>query len=188
MLVAHEAGLVDRIETVFLRPAPLAADASLSRANPLNKIPALVLEDGTALYDSAVICEYLDALHAGPKLIPASGPARWRVLRLQALSDGIIEAGVSVFYEKHLRPAELWWQPWLDGQAEKARQALDALEAEAAGFGAEVDLAQICAGAALGWLEFRQVFGDLRQGRPALAAWYDRFSERPSMKATVPHA
>jgi glutathione S-transferase len=205
-VVALELALQDRIETQFLRPMPTAVDATLSSVNPLSKIPALVLDDGTALYDSPVICEYLDTLHAGPKLVPASGPARFRVLRLQALCDGILEAAILVFYERSQRPPAMHWGPWLDGQAQKARQGLDELEREAASFGpqapgalapgavtstsdderAGVDLAQICAGVTIGWLELRGVLGDIRAGRPKLGAWYDAFRTRPSMRATVP--
>jgi glutathione S-transferase len=188
LVSAHELGLADRIETKFLRPVPTEPDPTLSASNPLSKIPALILDDGTALYDSAVICDYLDALHGGPpRLVPASGPARWRVLRGQALCDGILEAAILVFYERNTRPAEIHHVPWLNGQIRKATQGLDALDREAASFGADVDLAQICAGVTLGWLEFRGVLGDVRASRPALFAWYDRFRERPSMKATAPH-
>src|SRR6185369_16272202 len=109
MIAAHELGLADRIETRFLRPVPTKADATLSCANPLNKIPALILDDGSALYDSPVIVEYLDSLHGAPRLVPASGPARWRVLRQQALCDGILDAAILVFYERATRPAELHW-------------------------------------------------------------------------------
>ena len=213
-VVAIELGLQDRIETQFLRVRPTAIDATLSSVNPLSKIPALVLDDGTALYDSPVICEYLDTLHAGPKLVPASGPARFRVLRLQALCDGILEAAILVFYERSQRPPALHWDPWLDGQTQKAQQGLDELEREAASFGspasgtmtstsdgataspaaapisdderAGIDLAQICAGVTVGWLELRGVIGDIRAGRPKLCAWYDAFRERPSMRATEP--
>ena len=188
LVSAHELGLADRLETRFLRAVPTKADPALSAANPLSKIPALILEDGSALYDSAVICDYLDTLHAGRLLVPASGPLRFRVLRQQALCDGILEAAILVFYERAMRPAELQWAPWLDGQSEKAIQGLDALDREAAGFGPEVDLGQICAGCAVGWLEFRGVLGDLRVKRPALSAWYEAFRARPSMKATEPHA
>jgi glutathione S-transferase len=189
MVSAHELGLAGRIETRFLRPVPAEPDATLSASNPLSKIPALILDDGTALYDSAVIVDYLDTLHGGPpRLVPASGPSRWRILRGQALCDGILEAAILVFYERTTRPAELHHAPWLNGQVGKATQGLDALEREVGSFGADVDLAQICAGAALGWLEFRGVLGDVRSSRPALFAWYDRFRERPSMKATAPHA
>jgi glutathione S-transferase len=188
LVAAHEVGLADAIETVPLRPSPTRADAELSRSNPLSKIPALVLDDGTALYDSPVICEYLDGLHAGRKLVPAEGAPRWRVLRLQALCDGILEAGILVFYEMSQRPEALRWDAWLAGQSEKARQGLDALEREAASFGAEIDLAQIAAGVTLGWLEFRNPLGDVRGGRPQLTRWYEQLRARPSMRATEPHA
>jgi len=188
MVVAHELGLAPRMTTTLLRPSPTKADATLSQDNPLSKIPVLVTDDGAPLYDSAVICEYLDSLHAGAKLVPASGPERWQTLRMQALTDGILEASVLVFYERMLRPEAQQWAPWLEGQAEKARQGLDALERDAAGFGDAPDLGQICAGVTLGWLEFRDVLGDIRTGRPALTAWYERFRTRESMTSTEPHA
>jgi glutathione S-transferase len=184
MVSALELGI--ELETVFLRPSPLNPDPELSVSNPLSKIPALVLDDGTALYDSPVICEYLDGLAGGGRLLPASGSARWRVLRLQALADGIVDAGVMVFYESTLRPEALRWEAWLEGQRAKLRQGLDVLEGEAASF-AGVDLGQISAAAAIGWLEFRGCFGDVRAGRPALTRWYEAFSQRPSMVATIPH-
>lgn len=186
LVVAHELGLGDRIEKVALRPSPLEASPALSAHNPLNKIPALVTDDGTALYDSPVICEYLDTLHGGRKLVPESWPRRFEVLRRQALCDGMLEAGVLVYYELAMRPKELHWAPWLEGQRQKARQALDALELEVATFGPEIDLGQICTGVALGWLEFRAPLGDIRVGRPALFAWYEAFRKRPSMATTEP--
>lgn len=188
LVCARELGLADRIETELLRPTPTKADPTLSKANPLNKIPALVLEDGSTLYDSPVICEYLATLAPERSLVAASGAERWRVLRLQALCDGVLDAGILHFYEKAHRPSNLWWDPWLEGQQEKALQGLDALESEVARFGDRVDLAQICAGVTLGWLEFRNVFGDIRANRRELFRWYDEFAKRPSMVATVPHA
>ncbi len=191
LLTAHELGLVDRLELTVLRPSPLAPDPVLSLTNPLSKIPALVLDDGSTLYDSRVICEYLDGLRGhddGPRLVPASGAERWRTLRLQALCDGILEAGILVFYERLQRPTELQWAPWLDGQTAKVRQGLDALEGEVEAWSGPVDAAQIAAGATLGWLEFRNAVGDIRQGRPRLGAWYEAFSQRPSMQATWPRA
>lgn len=185
LVVAHELGLRDRIETTFLRPVPMTADPTLSAHNPLSKIPVLITDDG-ALYDSAVIVEYLDSLHEGRRLIPPAGPARWRTLRLQALCDGILEAAILVFYETTTRPAEHHWAPWIDGQRGKALQGLDALEREAASFTDDVDLGQICAAVTFGWLDFRGFLGDLRGTRPTLAAWFDRFHARPSMQATEP--
>jgi glutathione S-transferase len=182
MVVAHELGVA--LETTFLRPTPLEADAVLSKENPLNKIPVLVTPDGP-LYDSAVICEYLDREH---EVIPASGAARFRVLRLQALCDGILEAGIAVFYEKTTRPSELHFEPWLRGQTQKVNQSLDALEHECESFSSTVDLAQICAGITLGWLEFRAPIGDIRANRPKLFRWHDEFRQRASMKETEPRA
>ncbi len=187
LVCAHELNLFDRLQLELLRPSPLQSDPTLSRDNPLNKIPALVTEHGP-LYDSPVICEYLATLAPGSSLLPAASPERWRVLRTQALCDGILDAGILVFYERLHRPRELWWPQWLDGQTQKAAQGLDALERECERFGDTVDLGQVCAGVTLGWLEFRDVFGDLRASRPNLARWYERFSARPSMTLTAPHA
>ncbi|MFO0745884.1 MAG: glutathione S-transferase N-terminal domain-containing protein [Myxococcota bacterium] len=190
LVAAHELGLAERITTELLRPSPMAPSAVLTRANPLSKIPALVLDDGETLFDSPVICEYLDSVAAsggGRRLVPASGPERWQALRLQALCDGILDAGVLVFYERHHRPPELQWASWVDGQSMKVVQGLDALEALVPDFGGEFGIGQITAGAALGWLSFRNIVGDWRATRPRLAAWFDEISARPSMKATEPH-
>lgn len=187
LVAAHELGVASRLETTMLRPSPVKTDPVLSRENPLSKIPALVLDDGESLYDSPVICEYLETL-SEKRLVPASGIERFRVLRRQALADGILDASVLAFYERANRPEALWWAPWIDGQTEKATQGLDALEREAATFGDAVDLGLVSVGCALGWLEFRNVHGDVRSARPSLFAWYDRFRQRPSMAATEPHA
>lgn len=187
LVVARELGLEGRIETTFLRPTPVKADPELSAVNPLNKIPALVLDDGGVLYDSSVIVEYLTTLSPdGASVLPSTGPARWSERRLEALCDGILEAAIQVFYERHNRPEALWYQPWLDGQSEKVRQGLDALEREADSLGE--GLGAICAAVTFAWLEFRKPVGDVREGRRALAAFYDRFAARPSMAATVPVA
>lgn len=194
MLAAHELGLASRIETVYLRPSPQVADPELSRHNPLSKIPALVTDDGEVLYDSVVIVDYLDTLAAAsspdstPRLVPL-GPARWPVLRTQALCDGVLDAGILVFYERAQRPAELHWQPWLDGQSQKVLQGLDALEADHAltsDPSTTPTLAHLCLAATLGWLDFRRPVGDFRDGRPRLGAWFEAFSKRPSMVATHP--
>ena len=182
MVVAKEIGVP--LETTFLRPTPVQADPVLSKENPLNKIPVLITPEGP-LYDSAVICEYLDREN---KVIPASGAARFRVLRLQALCDGILEAGVIVFYEKTTRPPDKQYAPWLDGQTQKMNQALDALELECESFSEKADHSQICAGVTIGWLEFRKPIGDVRANRAKLFRWYDAFRQRPSMKDTEPHA
>jgi len=189
LAAARELGLEARLQTELLRPSPLEPSAELSRTNPLSKIPALILDDGSVLYDSRVICEYLDTL-TNTTLVPKSGAERFRVLRLQALCDGILDAGILVFYERAHRPAEKQWEPWLAGQSAKVNQGLDALEHEVAqgiGFGGPIDLAQIAIGVTLGWLELRDPVGDIRSTRPKLTSWYEGFRMRPSMKATEPH-
>ena len=186
MAVAIETGQDDRIEPVTRTMSPVKPDADLADDNPLGKVPCLVTEDGAALYDSPVICEYLDSLHDGPKMFPPAGPARWRALRRQAEGDGIMDAAVLARYETFLRPEERRWPEWIEGQKLKFRRALDALEAEAEDFGDTVDIGTITIGCALGYLDFRYGDEDWRATRPMLAAWFERFSERPSMARTAP--
>ena len=139
-----------------------------------------------ALFNSRVICEYLDSLHGGRRMFPAPGPARWTALRRQAAADGILDAAVGTRYETFLRPEERRWPDWVAGQKAKVRGALDALEAEAASFGETVDIGTIAIACALGYLDFRFAADDWRAGRPTLAAWYESFAQRPSMATTPP--
>jgi glutathione S-transferase len=152
------------------------------------KVPTLVLDDGSALFDSPVICEYLDSLHAGRKLFPPPGNARWSALRLQAVGDGILDAGILTRYETILRPKDLQWADWIGGQREKWHAGLDLLERDAAALAGEPTIGSITAGCALGWLDFRYGDDDWRASRPALARWYEGFSARESMRATAPVA
>ena len=186
MAVAIETGLRERLELAPRKMSPVNPDAELSRDNPLGKVPCLVTDDGTVLYDSRVVCEYLDGLHDGPKMFPAAGPARWEALRRQAEGDGILDAGVGTRYETFLRPEERRWPDWIAGQKAKIARTLDALEGEAESFGATVDIGTITIGCALGYLDFRYAPDDWRRGRPRLAAWYDAFAKRPSMAETGP--
>jgi glutathione S-transferase len=182
--VAIETGLAGRIEELDRRVTPVQPDPAIVRDNPLGKIPCLVTDDGTVLYDSRVICDYLDGLHDGERLFPPSGPARWTALRRQALADGIMDAGVLARYETFLRPEERRWPDWVDNQKKKFRRALDALEAE--DLGETLDIGTIAIGCALGYLDFRYAAESWRASRPKLAAWFERFAERPSMAATAP--
>ncbi len=187
-VVARETGLAPRIEEIHASVSPVKANADVGRANPLMKVPTLVRDDGTALFDSPVICEYLDGLHAGRKLFPAAGEARWTALRLQAIGDGILDAGILARYETIVRPKDLQWADWIAGQREKWRGALDFLEREAAALAGEPTIGGITAACALGWLDFRYGDDDWRGSRPALARWYEAFAARESMRATVPVA
>ena len=185
MVVAIETGQQDELELTARKVSPVAPLAEVIRDNPLGKVPCLVTDDGQALFDSRVICEYLDSRHDRPKLFPA-GPARWTALRRQAQADGILDAGILARYETVLRPEERRWPDWIAGQKAKIARALDALEGEADSFGDTVDIGTIAVGCALGWLDFRYAADDWRAARPGLAAWFERFAGRPSMAGTTP--
>jgi len=181
---AAELGIA--IERVAATPHPINRDRSVVAQNPLGKVPTAIADDGTVLFDSRVICEYLDAQAGGGRLFPAAGPARWQALAEQALADGLMDAGILLRYEALTRPAEQQSDAWKAGQMDKIACALDALEAQAGGLGDRVDIGSITIGCALGWLDFR--FGDLgwRNGRPGLAGWFEAFDARPTMAATRP--
>jgi glutathione S-transferase len=186
-VVAHEKGLIDRIAVHTVTTTAVGPDLGLVADNPLGKIPCLVLEDGTPLFDSRVISEYLDAQADCPRLIPTAGADRWDTLRLQALADGLLDAALLVRYETFLRPEDYRWPAWIDGQLDKITRALDRLETvDAPGFGGRLDLGTITVGCALGYLDFRFAHIDWRGPRPALSDWFAEFAARPSMQATKP--
>jgi glutathione S-transferase len=191
-VVAIEKGVTEMMAFVAVATTPPTPNEQLSRDNPLAKIPTLVLDDGRSLYDSLVICDYLDSLHAGPKLIPASGARRWQVLTVHALGSGISEAAVLCRYESVLRPEALRWPDWMRGQMSKIGGGLDWLEANVAVLGsaaaADADLGQIAVACALGYLDFRLADLGWRATRPQLAGWFTAFSERASMQRTMPTA
>lgn len=187
LVVAHERGLFDRLERVPVAPLPTKPVAELARANPLGKVPALQLADGSALYDSRVIAEYLDSLGtSGPALFPLDGAPRWTALRHQALGDGIMDAGVCIRYERAVRPPELLFQDWIEGQRRKILQALDVLEQEARSLFGELTIGHVAIACALGYLDFRFADESWRTGRPALAELHCALGARPSMAATAP--
>ena len=163
---------------------PFEKPADLIALNPLSKVPCLVLEDGTALYDSPFICEYLDQLSA-PELVPPSGPARWLTLGRQALADGILDAGVSVRLESQRAKTERS-PAWITRQTEVIDRSLNAFEEAIASFGETLTMAHIALGCALGWLDFRMPTHDWRKERPQLSHWFSQISARPSMIATKP--
>ncbi|GJD80916.1 glutathione S-transferase [Methylobacterium gregans] len=193
LVLAHETGQAEAIEIVPVTATPTERNPETVGHNPLGKVPTLVLADGTALFDSRVICEYLDARSAGRRLFP-EGAARWDALARQALADGLLDAALLLRYERVMRPAAARWDAWEAGQIAKITDALDRIEATLAGSrndpendsGAGLDIGAVATGCALGYLDFR--FPDLgwRTGRPAAAAWYAAFGRRPSMQRTTP--
>jgi glutathione S-transferase len=191
-VVAIEKGLMDRIEIVMISTAPSMPNEALARENPLIKIPTLLPDDGPPIPDSFVICDYLDALHGGERVIPAAGPRRWEVLTVHTLGHGICEAGVLCRYENVLRPEERRWPDWFAGQMRKIDGSLDWLESNIAAVGdpaaKNVDLGQVAVGCGLGYLDYRFAELDWRASHPRLAAWFGEFGARASMQRTVPTA
>jgi glutathione S-transferase len=182
-VVAIEKGLADRVELVVANPWP--DPAAVVGVNPLGKVPALLTDDGLALYDSPVICEYLDTLVPAAPLIPRSGTARWQVLRCQALCDGILDAAVGIVLEQRRPEAERSMMS-LQRAADAIRRSVAALAPELRPPGAPCDLGQISIAVALGYLEFRLGDLDLGVGQPALRDWWATARERPSLIATRP--
>jgi len=175
-------GLDSKVE---VRETDLNDPADTIRAqNPLGKIPALVLDDGTTLYDSRVILEYLDHLAGGGRIIPRDPAARFETLRLQALCDGILDACVLIVYESRYRPEDKRVQAWLERQAGKVKRALDALEAAPPPLTPMPDAGQIALACVLGYRDLRFDEG-WRKDYPRLLAWHDKFAAQvPAFAAT----
>jgi glutathione S-transferase len=185
-VLLHETGLLGDVEIVAVANGPLAPDDQNKAKNPLGKIPTLVRADGPAIYDSRVICRYLDTL-AGSGLYPDR--SLWETLTLEATADGIMDAAVLMVYEGRVRDEAMRSEAWVEAQWTKVTRALDAIEARwMSHLHGKLDMGQIAVGCALGYLDFRHGPRNWRAGRPSLAAWYETFSARPSMEATVPPA
>lgn len=184
-LTAGMKGLTDRIELV---PADHPDMAALRARNPLGKIPILFRGDAEPLFDSHVICEYLDSLAAGPVLFPREGEARWDALRLASMADGVLDAALLLVYEGRYRPAEMRVDSWVEMQQAKIDTALDLLEAAPPAWDEHPHYGHITMACALGYLDFRHE-GRWREGRPQLIAWLDRFAAAvPAFGATLPSA
>jgi glutathione S-transferase len=184
MIVAHERGLVDRITCVRTIAATAKPHAELMKDNPLSKIPTLVLDDGAVLYDSPVICEYLDSLDGTPKLFPRSGKARMTALRRQALGDGFLEMMVLLRDE---RMRETPSNRHIASTAVRKAAILDSLEREAEALTrTPFGIGHIAIGCALSYLDFRFSDEDWRKGHLRIANWQAAFAARPSVGATLP--
>lgn len=184
MVLLHETGLIDQVDVV-------ATDGwqepeNLTVQNPLSMVPTLVRDDGMVLFDSPVICEYLDTRHDGAPLLPRKGDARWTALRRQAQADGILDCAVLIFMETAKRPEALRWEWWAALKRKAIRRAVDAFETECDAFGDTPDMGLIAIACALSYLDLRGVVGAWRDGHPKLTAWHERFAARPSMMNTAP--
>ncbi|SES85735.1 glutathione S-transferase N-terminal domain-containing protein [Kosakonia radicincitans] len=187
MVCASVLGLADEIERLDSAAHPIERDERIAVFNPLAKVPALRTENGLCLYDSRVICEYLNA-RAGGDLFPAQGDARWRSLARQALGDGMIDAALLARYEFSARPPEKQWQNWADAQLKKVAAALAEIESQVSSFSAHPnDIGLIAIGCALGYLDFRFAGLNWRAGHPLTAAWFALFDAHPAMATTRPY-
>ena len=180
-----ETGQTNDVEIVEASTGPLNAQAMPATVNPLGKIPALERADGAALYDSRVICRYVDS-RAGGVLYPAA-PRLWDTLIIEATADGIMDAALLMVYESRVRPEDKRFDGWLEGQWSKVTRALDVLESRwMPHLNGPIDMGAIAVGCALGYLDLRHDARGWRATRPALAAWVADFSARPSMVASQP--
>ena len=182
MVAAHELGMESEIETVRVVVANDVADPTVMAANPLGQIPTLLRDDGSTLFDSRVIVDYLDAMQGG-RLLPQAGEPRWTVLRREALGDGLAQLNRGRLAEA--RRGAMASPDYATAYEAKTTAVLDRLDADPPE-GSDVDIGQIAVAVALAHLDFRFPDEGWRAGRPRLAAWFDRFDRRPSMRSTVP--
>lgn len=175
---------IDEVEVVTVKTSPLAVDPLVQAANPIGKIPALIRPEGPALYDSNVICRFLDA-RVGAGMYPEA--RLWDVLTIEATADGLIEAALAVVYETRFRDAALQNTDWMEAQWGKAMKSVSALnDMWISHLNGPVDMSHIAVGCALGYLDFRHADKDWRAGNQALAKWYEGFAQRPCMQGTIP--
>ena len=183
---AFELDLEHRIERVPCSVHVIRRDADVVGHNPLGQVPTLITDDGTVLYDSRVICEYLDTLAGGGRLFPVGVDRRYRALTEQAAGDGLLDAAVLARQELTLRPADKVWEVWREAQIAKIVSALDRMQQWSGTFGDRVDIGTLTTACALGYLEFRYADFDWRSGRATLADWFQTFARRPSIARTAP--
>lgn len=187
MVAAREAGVIDQIEILSVATTPVDPNQDIAAANPTGKIPTMVLSDGRVVFDSRVICEYIETLNTGIKLYPSHPDSLLAAQTLHALGDAIMDAGVGTRYELVVRPQDLQWDRWVKGQKVKITASLDYLEDQCLEvLNGPITIGHVAIACALDYIEFRGVVTDWRTGHDGLADWAARFSERDSMKATVP--
>ncbi|WP_426232967.1 glutathione S-transferase [Pseudomonas sp. TWP3-2] len=181
LVLAHELGIASSLEVIHHETSPTSPNATIYKANPLGKVPVLILDDGSALFDSIVICEYLDNLNDAPKFIPPKGPERYAALQLQALAQGMCDVGIKLRWEVERRPQALRYPAYADGQAYKLKEAYRFIE-QHVDLNGPITLGHIALATALDWIAFRKLSDFSAQ--PRLSEWHQTFCERASMRAT----
>ena len=183
-VLIHQAGLTDDVQEIQVKTTPMATSPEVAAANPLGKIPALIRDSGPAIYDSRVICRYLDD-RAQAGLYPQA--RLWEVLTLEATADGILDAAIGIVYERRFRPEHMQAEDWFDAQWSKVTRALDTLgNMWMSHLNGPLDMGQVSVGCALGYLDFRHGDREWRKGRGVLDDWYAAFAEQEAMAVTQP--
>lgn len=185
LMVLHETDQIDEVELTTVSGTAIASGTIPLDQNPLGKIPVLARDDGPAIYDSRVICRYLNQ-RAKADFYPQD-QSQWDILTLEATADGIMEASLAIVYEARVRPDQFQYPVWVEAQWEKARRAIENLEHQwIAHLNGPLTIGQIATACALGYCDFRLPKRDWRSQNPALAAWFATFSKRDSFQATIP--
>ncbi len=185
-IAAIELGLIDRIEFVPTTVAPAQANDEYSDITPLKKLPVLITDDGSVILDSYVIVEYLDEVAGGGKLIPASGPDRWKVKSDHSMLQGMLDSMLLCRYENMVRPKELKWQGWADDHWNRAWRGMARFNDKPEVLSRPLDIVQIALACVLGYADFRYADCGWREAYPKLAAFHERMLERPSVKISLP--
>jgi glutathione S-transferase len=186
---AIELGLDHRLELEYAEVVPGRRNSAFAESrNPLRKIPALVTDDGETIFDSTVICEYLDELAGGGVLLPREPSRRWRVLTNHALAQGMCDSVILIRYETWLRPAQARWPVWIDDQWDKINSGLAWFDGNPGELREPINLAHLALGSVLGYIDFRWQDQGWRTRYPNIDAWFARLELRPSFARTKPHA
>jgi glutathione S-transferase len=185
-IAAIELGLIDKIEFVPTSVAPTQPNDEYSKITPLKKLPVLILDNGDVILDSYVIIEYLDELAGGGKLIPSSGPDRWRVKSDHSLLQGMLDSMLLCRYERMVRPAEFRWKEWADDHWNRAWTGMARFNGKQEALSRPLDIVQISLACVLGYADFRYADCGWRKAYPNLEAFNERMLNRPSIKISVP--
>lgn len=187
LVCAHEKGVIDQIEKLPSKAWPVKRDPEIVKENPSGKVPTALLDDDSPLFDSRVICAYIDTLSPSSLLYPENIKGRFSAMTLEALADSILDAALLCRYEAALRPQEYYWAQWHDSQMEKVDSGLDDLENRwLTVLQGPVTIGSISTACALAYLDFRFADKDWRSTHRQLASWFTDFSKRASMQATQP--
>jgi len=185
-IAAIELGLIDKIELVPTTVAPAQANDEYSKITPVKKLPVLILDNGDVILDSYVIVEYLDELAGGGKLIPLSGPDRWKVKSDHSLLQAMLDSMLLCRYERMVRPQGLQWEGWADDHWNRAWSGMARFNGKPEVLSRPLDIVQISLACVLGYADYRYADCGWRKAYPNLDAFHERMLKRPSVQISLP--